>query len=196
MAKEQQWTVSFLNDSVTKEYQDFNDDLKDAFWNLHDKIRFYGLPTLSTKEAKRLSGTKDLWELRFKGKSGIGRGLYVQKTGRTIVVLVFFAKQSDKLPKRILDLAIERRKALEEGIVEALNEDRMAVKLIDAREVFEKDYPPGTPKRARIDAQIQVTLEKHGRKVRRMNGIKALPRKAKEQLARAFRSRATRQAAG
>ena len=67
LPKEQQWTVSFLNDAVRKEFKDMNRDLKDAFWDLHNKIRFHGLQSLGSRDAKRLSGTKDMWELRFKG---------------------------------------------------------------------------------------------------------------------------------
>ena len=205
LAKGQQWTISF-DSAAIKEYEAFNDDLKDAFWNLHDKIRFYGLSTLTTKESKRVAGTKDLWELRFKGQSGIGRGLYVQRTGRTILVLEFFTKKSNELPKKFLDLAKERRKKLEEGMAmeetetkelareyvesrggleelsidekRALVEVATAAKVaagkpIDARVVFERDYPQGTPKRARIDAQIQATLEKHAKRVRRIKNTKA-----------------------
>ncbi len=189
LPKDQQWTVTFLNDAVRREYKDLSPDLKAAFWELHNKIKSYGLPVLTRKEAERLVGTKDLWELRFRGKSGIGRGLYVQRRGRHITILVFFAKKSDKLPKRILDLAAERRKTLEEGIVEALNEGKMEAKLIDAQDVYDEEYPPGTEKREQMDAMLQASLAKFGRRLQRRERLKALPRKTKEAVVAKLRWR-------
>lgn len=200
LPKEQQWAVEFLNDAVTSEYKALSPGLKKAFWALHDKIRFQGLPTLTKKEAQRLSGTKDMWELRFKGKGGIGRGLYVQRIGRKIVVLVFFEKKAGKLPKRMLDLATERRKTLEEVIVEALNmKEGMAAKPINALDVYDEEYPSGSKKREEMDAWLDARLAERVRKRQRIDRIRALPKKAKEKLVRALGKRRVhgqKQAAG
>ena len=163
LPREQRWTVSFLNDAVRREFKSFNTDLRDAFWNLHNDIKYFGLGSLNKSQAKRLAGTQDLWELRFKAKSGIGRGLYVQKTGRTIIVLIFFTKKSDKLPTQILDLATDRRKQLEKAIVEAIDQERMAVKLIDAQSVFDEEYPPGSKKRAAFQSAYLERVRKRQR---------------------------------
>lgn len=189
LPKDQRWVVSFLNDTVRKEFTALNADLRAAFWDLHDDVKFYGIQRLTKKQAKRLAGTKDLWELRFKRNNGIGRGLYVQMPQRRIVVLVFFEKKSEALPKGLLDLATERSRTLEEVIVEATKESGMAAELINAQDMYDEEYPPGSSKRAEREKRYLA----HVRQRQRMDRIKALPRKAKEKLARALRVHATGQ---
>ena len=179
LPKEQRWVVRFLNDTVRSEFKALNADLRAAFWKLHEDIRFFGFERITKKQARRLAGTKDLWELRFKAESGIARGLYVQKTGRTIVVLVFFAKKSEGLPQRILDLALERRHTAEEAIVDAPKDERMAAKLIDAREVFDEEYPVGSTKRA----EFYKDYMEHVRRRQRTERIEALLARVKAKLA-------------
>ena len=185
LPKGQRWTVRFLNDAVRSEFKALNPDLREAFWNLHDDIKFYGFEKITKRHAQRLAGTRDLWELRFKARSGIGRGLYVQSMGRTITVLVFFSKKSGRLPKQMLDLAVERRKTLEEVVVEALGEHRMAASPIDAEDVFDEEYPPGSRKRAEYEKRYLDRI----RRRQRMDSATALPRRVKERFAMALRAR-------
>ena len=106
-----------------------------------------------------------------------------------IVVLVFFEKKSEALPKGLLDLATERSRTLAEVIVEATKESGMAAELINAQDVYDEEYPPGSSKRAERERRYLA----HARQRQRMDRIKALPRKAKEKLARALRVHATGQ---
>ena len=48
--------------------------------------------------------------------------------------------------------------------MEALNDDRMVAKLIDAQDVFDEEFPPGSRKRAEMEASLAVSLE---RRIRR-----------------------------
>ena len=64
--------------------------------------------------------------------------------------------------------------------MDTLNEDGVAVKLIDARDVYDEEYPPGTPERKKMDAKLQAHTEQFGRKLRRRQRIRALPGKVKE----------------
>lgn len=51
-----------------------------------------------------------LFEIRAKGKEGIGRSLYCTMVGKEIVILNSFIKKSQKTPKKELDLAKKRMK--------------------------------------------------------------------------------------
>lgn len=51
-----------------------------------------------------------LYEIRAKGKEGIGRSAYCMAKGKEIVILHSFIKKSQKVPKKDLDLAKKRMK--------------------------------------------------------------------------------------
>ena len=51
-----------------------------------------------------------LYEIRAKGKEGIGRSLYCMAQGREIVILHSFVKKTQKTPKKELDIAKKRMK--------------------------------------------------------------------------------------
>lgn len=46
----------------------------------------------------------------MKGKDGIARALYVTATGRRVVVVRAFVKQTRKTPRREIGLALDRAK--------------------------------------------------------------------------------------
>jgi phage-related protein len=56
-----------------------------------------------------------LFELRPRGRSGIGRAFYCFMLGRRIVVLHAFIKKSQETPDRELRLARKRLKELQDG---------------------------------------------------------------------------------
>ena len=49
-----------------------------------------------------------LFEVRAKGKEGIGRALFCTTVGQTIMILHAFIKKSQKTPQRDLELARRR----------------------------------------------------------------------------------------
>jgi len=53
-----------------------------------------------------------LFEIRAKGKEGIGRSVYCMVKGREIVILHSFVKKSQKTSKKDLDLARKRMKEI------------------------------------------------------------------------------------
>jgi len=56
-----------------------------------------------------------LFELRPRGRSGIGRALYCFLTGKRVVVLLAFIKKTQQTPDRELKLARKRQKELQNG---------------------------------------------------------------------------------
>ena len=53
-----------------------------------------------------------LFEVRAKGKEGIGRSLFCTVKGREVVILHSFIKKTQKTPKKDLDLAKKRMKEI------------------------------------------------------------------------------------
>jgi phage-related protein len=53
-----------------------------------------------------------LFEIRSKGKEGIGRSLYCMLKGREVIILHSFTKKSQKTPKKELELARKRMKEI------------------------------------------------------------------------------------
>ncbi len=54
-----------------------------------------------------------LFEIRTKGKEGIGRSLYCMAKGKEIVILHSFIKKTQKTPKKDFDLAKKRMKEVQ-----------------------------------------------------------------------------------
>ena len=54
-----------------------------------------------------------LFEIRSKGKEGIGCSIYCMVKGKEIIILHSFIKKSQKTPKKELNLAKKRMKEIE-----------------------------------------------------------------------------------
>ena len=57
-----------------------------------------------------------LFEIRARGKEGIGRAFFCTLIDQRIVVLHAFIKKSQKTPKKELDLARKRMKEVKENV--------------------------------------------------------------------------------
>ena len=53
-----------------------------------------------------------LWEMRLRGKDGIGRALYVTAKERRVVAVRVFAKKTKKAPDSEIKLALKRAKEI------------------------------------------------------------------------------------
>jgi phage-related protein len=69
------------------------------------------LPNVKELHVRHIRGP--LWEIRLKGKAGIGRALYVTRREQRVVILRAFIKKTEKTPAREIELALERTKELE-----------------------------------------------------------------------------------
>ncbi len=63
--------------------------------------------------SKKIKGVKNLFELRIKGRNIIIRFFYCYKKNKIIVVLHGFIKKSQKTPDQELEIAIKRKKEVE-----------------------------------------------------------------------------------
>ena len=101
------WTVETL-DSVDAEIEALPPALQARLIRLMEMVEAVGLEQLREPHVKHIEGK--MWELRAKASEGIARGLYVTVTGRRVVILHVFVKQSQKTPRTALDIARERMK--------------------------------------------------------------------------------------
>jgi len=70
-------------------------------------------PSLRLPHSRALGG--GLFELRPRGRSGIGRALYCFLLGRRIVVVHAFVKKTEQTPDKELALARKRAKEVQSG---------------------------------------------------------------------------------
>ena len=99
------WTVEFLPEAA-KEEAELPVDMQARLARMVGVIGQHGLLNLPRDWVKSL-GDK-LWELRFTGRDGIARAIYVTATGQRVVVVRIFVKKTQKTPQRELELARHR----------------------------------------------------------------------------------------
>lgn len=105
------WIVENLNELVDAEFDALPKDMQAKFMHLAALVEELGLTALREPYVKHLQSK--LWELRVKAKSGLGRGLYCTVTGRRVIILRYFQKQSGKTPRAEIAVALERMRIVE-----------------------------------------------------------------------------------
>jgi phage-related protein len=73
-------------------------------------IESVGLPNVGGPHVRHVRGP--VWEIRLKGKAGIGRALYVTAREQRAVIVRAFIKKTEKTPPGEIDLALQRAKEL------------------------------------------------------------------------------------
>ena len=84
--------------------------MKARFRRIVELIQSFGLEHVRAPHVKHLDGS--LWEMRMKGRDGVSRAIYVTSAGQRVVVLRVFVKQTQKTPRKELDLARQRAKGV------------------------------------------------------------------------------------
>jgi phage-related protein len=106
------WEVENLNELVDAEFETLPADIRAKFMHLAALVEEVGLTALREPYVKHLQGK--LWELRVKSKFGLRRGLHCTVTGRRVIVLRYFQKQSGKTLRNEIAVALERMRIVEE----------------------------------------------------------------------------------
>lgn len=105
------WQVETLNAVVDDEIGALPNDMQAAFLRLSERIEAVGLERLREPHVRHLRGK--LWEMRFSGRGGIGRAIYVTAIGRRVIVVHAFVKKSQQTPKTAMELAERRAKEID-----------------------------------------------------------------------------------
>jgi phage-related protein len=104
------WTVETLGAIVDTEIGALPKDMQAAFLRLAERIEAVGLERIGHPHVRHLRDK--LWEMRFSGRDGIGRAIYVAAHGRRVIVVHVFVKKTQKTPNAALDLAERRAKEI------------------------------------------------------------------------------------
>jgi|TARA_B110000240_G_C13358505_1_gene392904 phage-related protein len=101
------WKISFYSNKVEEETLNFPDGILANFVHIAEMVEEFG-PALGKPYTSPMGN--GLFEIRAKGKEGIGRSLFCMLKGREIIILNSFIKKTQKTPKKELDLATKRMK--------------------------------------------------------------------------------------
>ena len=101
------WKITFYSKKVEQETLNFPPGILANFLHIVEMIEEFGV-TIGKPYIASIGG--GLFEIRAKGKEGIGRSFYCTLKGKEIVILHSFIKKSQKTPKKELDLAKKRMK--------------------------------------------------------------------------------------
>jgi phage-related protein len=105
------WNITFFNEKVESETLSFPSGILANFLHITEMIVEYG-PLLGEPYTKALG--EGLFEIRAKGKEGIGRSFFCTLKGREVVILHSFIKKTQKIPKKELKIARNRLKEVKE----------------------------------------------------------------------------------
>ncbi|MEM6598839.1 MAG: type II toxin-antitoxin system RelE/ParE family toxin [Cyanobacteria bacterium P01_C01_bin.69] len=101
------WKITFYSTKVERETLNFPPGILANFLRIAEMIKETG-PSLGKPYTASMGG--GLFEIRAKGKEGIGRSLYCMVKGEEIIILHSFIKKTQKTPKKALDIAKKRMK--------------------------------------------------------------------------------------
>ncbi len=102
------WTIETLDRRVDREIASLPADIQAHLIHIGDMLTEYGPSNVGLPHVRHLEGA--LWEIRMKGRDGIGRAIYVTTEGRRIVILHAFTKKTQKTPAKALAKARKRAK--------------------------------------------------------------------------------------
>ena len=101
------WQITFYNEKVEEATYAFPDGVLANFIRIAEMIKEFG-PALGKPYTAPMGD--GLFEIRARGREGIGRSLYCMVKGQEIIILHSFIKKTQKTPKKELELAKRRMK--------------------------------------------------------------------------------------
>jgi phage-related protein len=101
------WNVVFFNNKVFKETLKFPKSILADFLHIVEMIENFGT-SIGMPYTKAMGN--GLFEIRAKGREGIGRSLFCTVKDHKVIILHSFVKKTNKTPKQELELALKRMK--------------------------------------------------------------------------------------
>ena len=99
------WSIEFYSEKVEKDTLEFPAGILAHFLHIIEMIRDIG-PNLGMPYTRPVGD--GLFEIRSKGKEGIGRSLFCTVKGQKVIILHSYIKKTPKIPKRELKTALKR----------------------------------------------------------------------------------------
>jgi len=106
------YSIEYFNIKVQSEIESWPVEILADYARIIELLIEYG-PNLRLPYSRALG--KGLFELRPKGKSGIGRSFYCFLKGQRIVILHAFIKKTQQTPERELRITRNRMKEVQNG---------------------------------------------------------------------------------
>ncbi len=101
------WKVEFFSDKVAELTLAFPKGILADFLRVVELIEEFG-PSIGRPHTSPLS--KGLFEIRAKGREGIGRSIFCVVRDRKLIILHSFIKKTQKIPQKEMDKALKRMK--------------------------------------------------------------------------------------
>jgi phage-related protein len=103
------WQISFFDEKVETQTLCFPAGILANLLHILEMIEEFG-PALGVPYTAPMGG--GLFEIRARGKEGIGRSLFCTAKGGEVLILHSFIKKTRKTPKKDLEIARKRLKEL------------------------------------------------------------------------------------
>ncbi|MGH8273833.1 MAG: type II toxin-antitoxin system RelE/ParE family toxin [Gammaproteobacteria bacterium] len=101
------WQLSYYSPRVAEQVERWPVDVRASYGRIAEAMMEHG-PDLGLPRTRAMGA--GLFEVRAKGREGIGRAFFCTLIGKRIVILHAFVKKSEKTPDRELKLARKRLK--------------------------------------------------------------------------------------
>ena len=105
------WKIEFFNEMVEKQTLGFPKGILADFLRVVELIEEFG-PAIGRPHTASLG--KGLFEIRAKGREGIGRSIFCSVRDRKLIILHSFVKKTQKIPQKEMDKALKRLKEVTE----------------------------------------------------------------------------------
>ena len=107
-----EFTIEFYSESVQDEFFSWPDGIQASFTRIAEQMVDHG-PNLGMPYTRPFGD--GLFEIRAKGREGIGRAFFCTLVGRRVVILHGFIKKTEQTPAKELRTARQRLKELQNG---------------------------------------------------------------------------------
>ena len=103
------WRLSYYNARVKQQVMDWPPSVRADFLRIAEAMLEFG-PDLGMPKTRAMGS--GLFEMRAKGREGMGRAFYCTLVGEQIVILHSIIKKTEKTPARALETARARLKEI------------------------------------------------------------------------------------
>ena len=101
------WQINYYSEEVRNILENWPVGIRAYYARLTERIKLYG-PNLGMPFTRAIGD--GLFEIRAKGKEGIGRAFFCTVVGNKIIILHAFIKKSQKTPQKEVKIARQRLK--------------------------------------------------------------------------------------
>jgi phage-related protein len=106
------YSIEYFNARVKAEIESWPDGILADYARLVELLMDFG-PDMRMPHSRTMGG--GLFELRPRGREGVGRAIYCFAVGQRVVILHAFVKKTQETPEHDLKIALKRMKEVLHG---------------------------------------------------------------------------------